>query len=258
MTTTHTCTNERVRVTWDDGIATIVLDGPNEVNSIDLAMSEDFREAVNRVEESDARVALVRGEGRVYCAGGDLSQDPEEFVRAVDVSLDAVVSIFESGRPYVAAIHGAAVGGGLEIALACDLRVAGVDAKLALPEASLGIIPPAGAIRLLAQMVGIGRARDFLLTGRELSGETAARWGMVSRATSDDPTEAARSVARQVAGQSTDSVAAILQSLNEAYPRPVTSAKWDLTLARSLAASESFQQAKEAFVRGEEYDFSTE
>lgn len=250
--TTHICTNEVVRVTWADDIATITLDGQNEVNAINLAMAEDFNEAVSRVEESSARVGVVRGNGRVYCAGGDLSQDPEEFVQSIDETLDAVVSIFESSRPYVAAIHGAAIGGGLEIALACDLRVAEADARLQLPEASLGIIPAAGAIRLLAQIVGIGRARDILLTGRELTGETAAMWGLVSRTTNDDLGTTTQSLAQDIARQSPDAVAAILQSLNEAHPRPVTLAKLDLELARPLAASEEFRRAKESFVHGDD------
>jgi enoyl-CoA hydratase/carnithine racemase len=255
MSDTHTCANDQVRVIWQDGIATIVLDGDSSVNAIDVSLAADFAEAVREVEASTARVALLRGEGDVYCAGGDLTAAPDEFLEAVEVSLDAIVSIFESERPYVAAIHGAAIGGGLEIALACDLRVAGPDATLALPEAGLGIIPPAGSIRLLAQLVGIGRARDVLLTGRELSGETAEEWGLVSR-TAPDPVEGGRELAETVASQSSDAVGAILKSITEAYPRPITSATWDLSLVRPLADSDGFRRAKAAFAEGQRHDFS--
>ncbi|WP_148414068.1 enoyl-CoA hydratase/isomerase family protein [Haloferax sp. KTX1] len=244
------CSHGYVRVDYDDEIATIVIDGERRTNAIDLPLAVDFREAVRWVEQSDARAAVVRGAGGTYCAGGDLTQSPEQFIEAVDTSLDAIVQMYESGTPYIAAIERVAVGGGLEIAVACDLRVADADATLKLPEASLGIIPPAGAARLLVQHVGLSRARDLLLTGRSISGATAADWGLITR-TTDDPesvVETAQSLARTIAEQPPAALSALNKAINAAFPQPISSAKWDLELAKPLIQSEEFTDRKRGFL----------
>lgn len=243
------CANSYVQVDVTESIATITLDGDSDANAIDLPLAEDVREAVRYVEASDARVAIIRGANGTYCAGGDLTQSPEEFVEAVDVTMDAIVQLYESGTVYIAAIERIGVGGGLEIAVACDLRVAHDDATLKLPEASLGIIPPAGAVRLLAHHVGLGRAQELLLTGDRISGAKAAEWGLVTRSTADreSVSEESMALAETVATHPQGALDALTASLNEAFPRPVTSAKWDLELAKPLITSEVFSERKERF-----------
>lgn len=241
------CTNGSVTVEEAGRIAHIVLDGDSKMNAIDLEMSRDFTEAVAHVEAGEYRAAVIRGSGGIYSAGGDLSQDPEMFIEAVDVSIDAIIDIHQSGTPYVAAMEEVAVGGGLEIALGCDLRIAATGTTFALPEASRGIIPPAGAIRFLAQAVGISRARELLLTGRSFSAAEAAEWGLLVEAVESDVHERAADLAETVAAQSPAAVSAITQSLNEAYPDPLTPAKWDLELARTLASGGDFEEGRAAF-----------
>lgn len=247
---TMECANNYVQVDVAESIATITIDGDTGTNAINLQVAEDFREAVQYVESSDARAAIVRGANGTYCAGGDLTQPPETFVEAVDVTLDAIVQLYESGTVYIAAIERVAVGGGLEIAVACDLRVAHDDATLKLPEASLGIIPPAGAIRLLAQHVGLGRARELLLTGDSISGESAEEWGLVSRVTDDRESvyDECVGLAETVATHPQGALDALNKSLIEAFPRPVSSAKWDLDLATPLIGSEEFSDRKQRFL----------
>lgn len=243
------CANSCVQVDVADSIATITIDGDSDANAINLRLAQDVREAVRHVEASDARVAIIRGSNGTYCAGGDLTQPPEEFVEAIDVTMDAIVQLFESGTVYIAAIERIGVGGGLEIAVACDLRVAHEDATLKLPEASLGIIPPAGAVRLLAQHVGLGRAQELLLTGDSVSGAKAAEWGLVTRVTEDPESvyEESLALAETVATHPESALEALNKSLNEAFPRPVTSAKWDLELAKPLIASDEFDERKRRF-----------
>lgn len=252
---TYEAEHGSVTVDREGGIATITLDGPSPVNAVDRFMSRDLREITSRLEDDRPRVAVLRGAGDTYCAGGDLTQTPEEFVETVDVAYDAIVTMFESDIPYIASFKNAAVGGGLEFGVACDLRVADEDARIAVPEAGLGIIPAAGVIRFLAQLVGIGRARDMLLTGRHVSGTEAQRIGLVNRTTDDNPDDLAESVAETVASHSTNAIAALLKSLREAHRRPVTSEKWDMGLVRELADGEDFERGVEAFTAGEEIDF---
>lgn len=249
------CSNGSVTVENSGRIAHIVLDGDSDVNAIDLHMSRDFVEAVNHVEAGEFRVAVIRGPEGVYCAGGDLSQNPETFIEAVDISIDAILDIHQSDTTYIAAMEGVAVGGGLEIALGCDLRIASVGTTFALPEASRGIIPPAGAIRFLAQAVGISRARELLLTGRSFSAAEADEWGLIVEAVEGDLQERAVNLAETVASQSPAAVSAITRSLNEAYPDPLSPAKWDLELARVLALEEDFEEGRKAFFEDRRPEF---
>jgi enoyl-CoA hydratase/carnithine racemase len=244
------CSNGYVRVDVDDRIATIIINGETDANAIDFSLAHDFREAVQWVERSKAQTVIVRGAGGIYCAGGDLTQSPEQFVETVDVSLDAIVQMYESGTPYIAAIERAAIGGGFEIAVACDLRVADADATLKLPEASFGIIPPAGAVRLLVHHVGVGRARELLLTGRSVSAATASDWGLVTRTVdeTDSVYEKARSLAETIVDRPQSALTALNKSINEALPRPVNSAKWDLELAKPLIHSEEFTDRTRRFL----------
>lgn len=246
--------NGHVTVERADGIATITLDG-GPVNAVDLPLAEDVREAVAHLESEPPRAAVLRGAGDTYCVGGDLSQTPAEFIESIDVASDAIIDIFESETPYVASFKKVAIGGGIEFGVACDLRVAGEDATIAVPEATIGIIPPAGAIRFLAQLIGIGRARDLLLTGRHITGAEAKRMGLVNRTTDGDPDELARSVAETLAANSTGAMGAMLKSLREAHRRPISSEKWDIDVAARLADSEDFRRGQEAFRAGESIDF---
>jgi len=251
---TYEADNGDVTVERADGIATITLDsGP--VNTVDVPLAEDLREAVDHLESEPPRVAVLRGAGDTYCAGGDLSQTPEEFIETIDVAYDAILNIFESDTPYVASFKNIAIGGGIEFGVACDLRVAGEETTIAVPEATIGIIPPAGAIRFLAHLVGIGRARDLLLTGRHITGAEAERMGLVNRTTDGDPDELAHSVAETLASNSTGAMAAMLKSLREAHRRPISSEKWDIDVAARLADAEDFRRGQEAFRAGESIDF---
>ncbi|SDY16130.1 enoyl-CoA hydratase/isomerase family protein [Halopenitus persicus] len=249
------CANGSVTVEESGEIAQITLDSSSEVNAIDLETSKDFAEAVEHVETGGYRAAIIKGSDGMYCAGGDLSQDPETFIQAVNVSIDAIIEIHQSGTPYIAAMEEIAVGGGLEIALGCDLRIAAAGTTFALPEASRGIIPPAGAVRFLAQSVGISRARELLLTGRSFSAAEAEEWGLIVESVEEDFSAETMKLAESVASQSPAAVSAITKSLNEAYPDPISSAKWDLELARCLASDEDFKEGREAFFEDREPEF---
>ena len=244
------CSNGYVQVNVDDRIATIIMNGETDANAIDLLLAQDFREAVQWVEHSEVRTVIIRGAGGFYCAGGDLTQSPEQFLETVDVSLDAIIQIYESNKPYVAAIERAAIGGGFEIAVACDLRVADATATLKLPETSLGIIPPAGAIRQLVHHIGVGRTRELLLTGKSISAATAFDWGLVTRTVNetDSVYEESRSLAETIADRPQPTLTALNKLINEALPRPVSSAKWDLELAKPLIYSEEFINRKQEFL----------
>ncbi len=134
------------------------------------------------------RAIIVTGAGDVaFCAGADLKErqtmDENDVRQQIDLYRTEFLPIDRSSKPVVAAINGAAVGGGLELALTCDLRVAAAHARLGLPETSLGVIPGAGGTQRLPRIVGEGRAKEMILLGRQLTAEEALAWGLIHRVT---------------------------------------------------------------------------
>lgn len=172
----------------DEGLVLLGLDRPAAKNALGRQLMEEFRAALEGLkQERSARVvilhSLVPG---VFCAGADLKEragmtqpEVERFVKGLRA---AFTDLEDLPLPTIAAIEGAALGGGLELALACDLRVAGVEARLGLPETGLAIIPGAGGTQRLPRLIGRSKAKELIFTGRRLNGEEAAEVGVVDHA----------------------------------------------------------------------------
>lgn len=142
------------------------------------------------VDDSAIRAIIVTGTGeRAFCAGADLKErrgmTNEDIRVQVGLYRSQLGALDRSTKPVVAAINGVALGGGLELAMVCDLRVAVSTAKLGLPETSLGIIPGAGGTQRLGRLVGEGRAKEMILLARRLTADEALSWGLINRVTPD-------------------------------------------------------------------------
>ncbi|WP_332898443.1 enoyl-CoA hydratase/isomerase family protein [Haladaptatus sp. CMSO5] len=179
-------------VTYDleAGVATITLSRPEKLNALTLEMWEAVDDLLTRADRDGARVAVLTGEGRVFCAGDDIATlrdiDDTRAVRELTkIALDCFGAIEDAPMPVVGKANGSAYGGGFELLLACDLTVVPEDAEYALPEVQIGAYPFYGAKRL-ARMIGRQRAADLALAGRTLSGEEATEWGLFARAVSGD------------------------------------------------------------------------
>lgn len=179
---------EFVRVSVEEPHATITVDRPEKRNAMDIPTRRELRDAVDQIRAVDGvRVVVLRGAGEgSFIAGGDLESfdrmdmlDGQSYLAEHAGGLyDAVADL---PMPVVAAIDGPALGGGLEIALACDLRLASADAVFGLPEVGLGVIPAAGGTRRLPAIVGVGRAKDLIMTGRIIDAREALEMGLVTR-----------------------------------------------------------------------------
>jgi methylglutaconyl-CoA hydratase len=170
-------------------VAVFTLDRPDRANALSraalLALGKLAREAA---VNPSIRAIVVTGAGeRVFCAGADLKERramSDDDVRAqLALYRSELGPLDRSPKPVVAAINGAALGGGLELALCCDLRVAAAHAQLGLPETSLGIIPAAGGTQRLPRVLGEARAKELILLGRRLTADEALAWGLVNRVT---------------------------------------------------------------------------
>lgn len=170
------------------GVARLVLDNPSQRNAMSDAMTDSWGRAIDELAaDRDLRVVVVTGEGSAFCAGGNPAWIAGEPDADVDYLRTRMLAFYRSWLairrlevPTIAALNGPAVGAGLCIALACDLRYAAAGAKLSVPFVKLGMHPGMGATYLLPNVVGPTHARDLLLTGRAVEGEEALRIGLVN------------------------------------------------------------------------------
>ncbi len=188
-------------------IAWIELNRPEKRNALSLQVMEDLENAVSQVEgmpSDSVRAVIIKGNGKSFCAGADISTfqglKPSDALAFSDRLQRLYDRIENLPKPVIAAIHGHALGGGLELALACDIRIAADDALLGLPEITLGIIPGAGGTQRLARLVGIGKAKELILTGDTVTGREAAEIGLVNKAVPQDKLlSEAEAIARKLA-----------------------------------------------------------
>ena len=185
---------EAIRFDADGLVATITLDRPEKLNAINRQMAREISDAVERL--GDLRVLIVTGNERAFSAGADLSERAK--VEGPSPTLAAYDALAGVPIPVIAAIEGYALGGGLEMAMCCDLRIAAETAQLGQPEVLRGILPGGGGTQRLPRLVGPGRAKDMMFTGRHISGKTAEDWGLVNETT---PRGMALDAARRLAGQ---------------------------------------------------------
>jgi enoyl-CoA hydratase/carnithine racemase len=169
----------------DSSVATLLLDRPSKRNALDRSMLESLLDAVaNVARRDDVRAVIVRGAGGTFCAGADIADwvAPSGALAAELSRLgrDAFAAVAALPVPSVALIEGTAVGGGFELALACDVRIAADDAVLGFPELRLGNLPAWGGLARLIGIAGLGAARHLLLTGELVDGARAAALGAVT------------------------------------------------------------------------------
>ncbi len=221
--------DDRVRVEIaDDGVATVTMVRGDKHNALDLAMFQALQAAAAQLrDEPRARAVVLHGEGKSFCSGLDvmsfmsngggpnvlLEREPGQIVNlAQAVSHDwSLVP-----APVIAAVHGNCFGGGLQIALGADIRIAAPDAKLSVMEIKWGLVPDMAITQALPKLVAIDVAKELTYTGRIISGAEADALGVVTR-TADDPLAAALELAREIAGKSPDAVRAAKRLYNETW-----------------------------------------
>ena len=191
-----------------DHVATLTLNRPAVRNAMNTALREAMFERFTALStDDDVRVIIVTGAGdKAFSAGADIREFVEPLVptafREQRRRLDFRQVMDRCPQPIIAAIRGIALGGGLELALACDLRIAGDDALLGLTEVNLAIIPGGGGTHRLPRLVGRGKALEMILTGQRIGAAEALRIGLVERVVpADEVLTAARDLARELAGR---------------------------------------------------------
>ena len=215
--------HEQIRFESRDGIARITLNRPDRLNSFTTQMHAELREALAAVGAGDARVLLLTGEGRAFCAGQDLSDravapgaEPVDLGASIDENYrPLVLGLRNLPLPVVCAVNGVAAGAGANIALACDLVIAARSASFIQAFCRIGLVPDSGGTYFLPRLVGSARALGLALLGDRLSAEQAADWGLIWKCVDDAELAATTdALLTQLAQAPTGGLAAIKRALH--------------------------------------------
>ena len=222
-------------------IATIKLNRPKVLNAMNKQMWLDFQVALEEVKnDPDIKVLIIAGEGRAFSTGADLK---ESKGRAIEEYRDYLVGLQETSRriirfekPTIAAINGYALGSGYELALACDIRIAAEDAQIGSPEVKVTSSVTGGAMRLLQDLVGPGKAKELLFTGDYIDGKEAERIGLVNKVVPlERLMDEAREMAEKIANNSAFSIRMIKKGLQVARGEASLEALMDYEIEACLA-----------------------
>jgi enoyl-CoA hydratase/carnithine racemase len=222
---------ERVQLEVSEHVATVTLSRPEKHNALDGPMFEAIVAAAERVARTPrVRAVVLRGAGPSFCSGidlGSLMGADGGLAAAVEELRGPVPNRFQRVAydwvtlpvPVIAAIHGHCLGGGLQLALGADLRIATSDARLSVMEVRWGLVPDMSLTQTLPRLVGIDTAKELTFTGRVLSGQEALALGLVTRI-ADDPVSAALDLAGEIAARSPDAIRGAKRLLDRAWNRP--------------------------------------
>jgi len=243
-----------VDVKVEEQVGFITLNRPEARNALDEKMLNEIEQAYVQFEKDEnIRVIVFQGAGeKAFAAGADIKG--LEHKKPLDGLIPGIQNLFnlieQSSKVTIAIIDGYALGGGCELSMACDIRIATDNAKFGLPELNLGLIPGAGGTQRLARLIGKGRALDLILTGRIISGEEAHRIGLASYFCSRDTiTETLENITKAISTKGPIAVHLVKQSVHNGYDLDMKSAQWIEKLSLSLLfGTEDKAEGTRAFI----------
>jgi enoyl-CoA hydratase/carnithine racemase len=241
--------SDRVRIEFKDGVADVRMTRADKMNAIDSEMFGALGDAGRALaQDKSVRAVVLSGEGRAFCAGLDMGSfaamagprsgetDPKLFERSQSGANRAQLAAWiwqELPVPVIAAVHGVAFGGGLQIALGADIRIVAPDTRMSVMEVKWGLIPDMSGTQTLRRLVRGDVAAELTYTGRVVSGTEAVALGLATR-TSEKPLDDALALAREIAGKSPDAVRAAKKLLQQS---------WQGTVAEGLLLEEQLQRS---------------
>ncbi|PLX80226.1 MAG: crotonase [Desulfuromonas sp.] len=245
-----------ILVDISDQIATITINRPKSMNSVTEEVFLDLEQIINELEADDkVAVMIITGAGeKAFIAGGDITNMVEaepEWARQFALLAQRVLNrLEESNKPVIAAINGYALGGGCELAMACDIRIASEKALLGQPEVKLGIIPGFAGTQRLSRLVGKGLAKEIIFTGEMIDAAEACRIGLVNRVVAPDQLmEAAREMAATIAERSRTAVRISKEAINNGLEMDMGRAeRYEADLFALCFAGEDQREGMAAFV----------
>ncbi len=248
------------------GIRTITINRPNKLNALNRETIEELHEAFKAAQEDkDTKIIIVTGSGeKAFVAGADISEfadyDVSEGTKLAASGQNILFDYIENlSTPVIAAVNGFALGGGLELAMACHFRVASDNAKLGLPEVSLGVIPGYGGTQRLPQLVGKGRAMEMIMTAGMIDANQALSYGLVNHVTTQEELlPLCEKIASKILRNSTVAISGAIKAINANYKDGVNGFDIEIKEFGKCFGTADFEEGTTAFLQKRKADFPGE
>ena len=249
--------NEFVKTRTEDGIGIGTVDHP-PVNALNSSVLEQLDKAIDQVAENNEVIGIVitGGGNNAFCAGADIKSfsqltNPDDVLAVIELGQKVFKKISNIGKPVVAAINGAAFGGGNELALSCDIRISSDRARFSQPEVNLGLIPAWGGTQRLSRLVGVSKAKELIFTGQFVTAQEAYRIGMVNKVVPDgEELRAASDIVRQIASRAAPlAIKAAKEIINKGNEEQTLEEglKLEVEAMKNLVKTEDIQEGIKSF-----------
>lgn len=249
-----------------DGVATLTLNRPNKLNSFNDEMHAEVRDALEKVQADDSvRCLLLTGSGRGFCAGQDLSdrhmmagEDARDLGSTLESNYNPLIRTLKSlDLPVVCAVNGVAAGAGANIALACDIVLAGRSVKFIQAFCKVGLIPDSGGTWTLPRLVGKARAMGLSMLGEAVTAEQAEQWGMIWKCVDDEAlADESISLARHLAQQPTTGLALMKKAINQSFSNSLDEhLDLERDYQRQAGQTDDYREGVSAFLEKRQPDF---
>ncbi|MDH5413033.1 MAG: enoyl-CoA hydratase-related protein [Flavobacteriaceae bacterium] len=254
---------DNISVKKYENIILITINRPSKLNALNRATIKELHEAFDKAEDDeDVRVIILTGSGeKAFVAGADISEfadfNVKEGAKLAKKGQEILFDFVENlSTPVIAAINGFALGGGLELAMACHFRIASDNVKMGLPEVSLGVIPGYGGTQRLPQLVGKGKAMEMIMTAGMISAEEALRFGLVNYVvTQDELLPLAERIAGKISRNSPSALSAAIKAVNANFKDGVNGFKIEIEEFGKCFGTEDFEEGTNAFLEKRKANF---
>lgn len=255
---------ENILTSAENSILTITINRPDKLNALNKKTIGELNRALIEAEKDAAiRVIIITGSGqKAFVAGADISEFAHFSVeQGKALSAEGHKNLFDCienlSKPVIGAVNGFALGGGLELAMACHLRVASDNAKMGLPEVSLGVIPGYGGTQRLAQLVGKGKAYEMIMTADMITAPDALAWGLVNHVTTQDALMTkCLEIAGKILSKSPTAIASAIRSVNANFKDSVNGFAVEIEEFGKSFGTEDFKEGTTAFLEKRKANFT--
>jgi enoyl-CoA hydratase len=256
-------TFENIIITTENNYATITINRPTKLNALNRATIQELHFAFNTLElDSETKVIILTGSGeKAFVAGADISEfanfSIEEGAQLAAQGQELLFDFVEKlKKPVIAAINGFALGGGLELAMACHFRIASDNAKMGLPEVSLGVIPGYGGTQRLPQLIGKGRAMEMIMTAGMVSAEDAFRTGLVNHVVPQaELLDFTNGIAQRILKNSPMAISQAIKAVNANFKNGVNGYETEIKAFGKCFGTEDFKEGTTAFLEKRKAEF---
>jgi enoyl-CoA hydratase len=254
---------ENIIISSENGIGQITINRPSKLNALNVATIKELHDGLESLDTNpEIRVIIITGEGeKAFVAGADISEfanfSIEEGAQLAQQGQELLFDFVENLKtPVIAAVNGFALGGGLELAMACHFRIASDNAKMGLPEVSLGVIPGYGGTQRLPQLVGKGRAMEMIMTAGMVTAEEAYRAGLVNHVVPQaELLDFTKSIAQRIMKNSPVAIGKAIKAINANYKDGVDGFQTEIRNFGKCFGTEDFKEGTTAFLEKRKADF---